>query len=222
MKNERCWYKEVCNHDTCSGCIRYAEMKNLLDASGITEKRQYPTELIAGIDYSEFVRLAEIKSNIVEFVNRGQNLYICSNETGNGKTSWAIKLMLKYFDCIWAGNGFRTRGLFIHVPTLLLKLKDFNNPVSEQYKADILNADLVIWDDIASSNLSNYDLVQLLTFLDTRIFDQRSNIFTGNISSQSMLEKALGSRLASRLWNCSEVIEFKGKDRRHGTVADNQ
>ena len=213
MKNEKCWYKNVCQ-ESCENCIRYAEMKYLLDHSGIPEKRQYPIELIAGSDYREYLKLADIKSDIENFVNDGEQLYICSKETGNGKTSWAIKLMLKYFDCIWAGNGFRQRAMFIHVPTFLTKLKDFTNPLLSVYKEMITKVDLVVWDDIASTKLSDYDVQQLLIFVDGRIVDTKANIFTGNIVSLSELTTSLGARLASRIWNRSEVIEFKGKDRR--------
>ena len=31
MRNENCWYKDVCTYDTCVNCIRYAEMKYLID-----------------------------------------------------------------------------------------------------------------------------------------------------------------------------------------------
>ena len=113
-----CWYNKVCSYDSCINCIRYAEMKYLMENSGIPKARQMPISLEAGRDYDAFVSLALIKDNILQFVERGDNLYICSEETGNGKTSWAIKILLKYFDRVWAGNGFKVRGYFQHVPML--------------------------------------------------------------------------------------------------------
>ena len=214
MKNEQCWYKNVCTYDACTNCIRYAEMKYLFDNSGIPKNKQYPQELVAGVDFDAFVKLNDIKSEIDAYVDSGFNLYICSEQTGNGKTSWAIKLLLKYFDQIWAGNGFNIRGLFVHVPTLLSKLKNFNNPLLTEYKDNLSKADLIIWDDIASTKLSDYDISQLLMFIDSRIVDGKSNIFTGNIVTEQGLEKVIGSRLASRIWNTSMVVQFKGKDRR--------
>lgn len=220
MKNEKCWYKNVCTYDYCTNCIRYSEMRYLMDSSGIPANRQHPQGLVAGIDIDKYYQLSAIKDDIVNFVNNGENLLICSKYTGNGKTSWALKLMLKYFDEIWAGNGFRVRGLFVNVPTLLLQLKNFNNPISEEYKKQLMNADLVVWDEIASTSISNYDYGNLLMFIDHRIFSEKSNIFTSNATTQEDLEKSIGAKLTSRIWNCSEVIEFKGKDRRHGSVAD--
>lgn len=215
---EKCWYRNVCTEKCSSSCIRYMEMDFLLQNSGIPEKRQYPIDLIPEKkDYTAFCELAEIKDNIENFVNNGENLYITSCYTGNGKTSWAIKLLLKYFDCIWAGNGFKPRGLFINVPSFLTFLK--NNISSkdvefENFKSLILIADLVVWDDIASTALSQYDHSQLLTYIDRRILQKQSNIFTGNLNTSESLEKYVGARLTSRIWNTSTIIQFNGKDRR--------
>lgn len=217
MKNKNCWYKDVCNLNCsdCDSCIRYLEMRYLLDNSGIPQQRQQPTVLtVSEEDYEAYCNLADIKDHIINFVENGCNLLICSEITGNGKTSWAIKLLLKYFNDIWAGNGFRVRGMFVHVPTLLLKLKNFNEPLSEEYKQNLMECDLVIWDDIASIDISKYDYSQMLSYIDYRLIDSKSNIFTSNRCTLEDFEEALGSKLASRIWNTSEVIRFYGKDRR--------
>lgn len=191
-------------------------MKYLMDNSGIPKNRQIPKSLVADIDLEPYSKLADIKADIVNFVNNGENLFICSKYTGNGKTSWALKLLLKYFDEIWAGNGFRVRGVFVNVPTLLLQLKNFNHPLSEEYKRNLMEADLVVWDEIASTSISTYDYGNLLMFLDYRFSAGKSNIFTSNATTQEDIEKSVGSKLTSRIWNCSEIVEFRGKDRRHG------
>lgn len=211
---ENCWYKDVCEQECNNSCIRYLEMSYLVSNSNIPIALQHPIKLEAGVDYEAYIRLQEIKDNILEFVNSGSNLLICSNITGNGKTTWAIKLMLKYFDEIWAGNGFRVRAKFIHVPTLLVKLKDFNNPLSEEEKTRLLECNLIVWDDIASTGLSQYDYSQLLTYIDQRILSKKANIFTSNAVSKEDYEKAIGIKLTSRIVNTSEIVTFKGKDRR--------
>ena len=212
---EDCWYKDVCSMNCTDSCIRYLEMEYLINESGIPIAYQYPAILTPeDVDYESFCILADIKDNVLDFVNGNGSLYIASAETGNGKTSWATKLMLKYFDEIWAGNGFRIRGLFLHAPTLLAQLKNFANPLSDEYKRNIMECDLVIWDDIASTELSNYDLSQLLSLIDCRVNNSRCNIYTGNVDTSATLQKLMGVRLASRIWNRSEVIILKGKDRR--------
>ena len=214
-RREDCWYREVCTYDYCTNCIRYAEMDYLIKSSGIPKNRQRPISLEAGVDYDAFCKLSDIKDDIYNLVDTDFNLYICSKETGNGKTSWAIKILLKYFDSIWAGNGFRVRGYFQHVPTLLTTLKDFSKS-HDVLKHTLETADIVVWDDIASAKLSDYDIQQLLIIIDARIMDCKLNIYTGNLTSYEALEKAVGSRLASRIWNCSEIITLRGRDRRNG------
>lgn len=212
--NENCWYKDVCEQECSNSCIRYLEMSYLMSNSGIPYALQIPPKLEATTDYDKYVRLQEIKDNILDFVNNGRNLLICSKFTGNGKTTWAVKLLLKYFDEIWAGNGFRVRGLFVHVPTLLTKLKNFNDPSLNDFKDRLLNVDLVVWDDIASTGLSQYDYSQLLVFIDQRLLSKKANIYTSNASSQESWEKAMGVKITSRILNSSEIVEFHGKDKR--------
>ena len=213
LKKEDCWYRDVCTYDQCVNCIRYSEMKYLMENSGLPIKKQHPIQLDGSRDPKAFKSLADIKEDIINFVNNGESLYIFSEYTGNGKTSWSIKLLLKYFDSIWAGNGFRVRGYFQHVPTLFNTLKDFSKS-HEALKNTLETADLVVWDDIASTKISDYDQQQLLTLIDARVSDGLSNIYTGNITSHEALTKAVGDRLASRIWNLSTLVEFKGKDRR--------
>lgn len=214
LRKEDCWYKNVCTYDYCTNCIRYSEMKYLMENSGLPKKKQVPIKLDGGRDKLAFHLLADIKDDIYRFVDRGESLYIYSEYTGNGKTSWAIKLLLKYFDTVWAGNGFRIRGMFVHVPTMLSKLKNFDDPLLKSYKDNLSNVDLIVWDDIASTKLSDYDIQQLLILIDSRVSEGLANIYTGNLTSHEALQKAVGDRLASRIWNTSTLIEFKGKDRR--------
>ena len=199
-------------------CIRFEEMKYLMENSNLPKSKQRPILLNAPeCDLEAYKRLAEIKSNIKDFVDSGSNLYITSANLGNGKTSWSIKLLLKYFDEVWAGNGFRIRGVFVNVPTFLLKCKDFKSVDKEfeTLKKNLLAADLVVWDDIASTNISSYDYSQLLMFIDHRMLEEKSNIFTGNYADRTIFVERMGGKLASRVWgNNTEIITFKGGDQR--------
>lgn len=214
LRNQDCWYKDVCTYEPCTNCIRYTEMKYLMEHSGLSKNRQKPIALDGSRDVKAFRVLNDIRLDIINFVDNGESLYIYSEYTGNGKTSWSIKLLLRYFDQIWAGNGYRKRGQFVHVPVLLNKLKDFNDPNRNLIQQDLSTVDLVVWDDIASTKLSDYDISQLLALIDQRLADGLANIYTGNLTSHEALKTALGDRLASRIWNSSTLVEFKGKDRR--------
>lgn len=215
-----CWYAKNCNNlkDNCEiNCIRYNEVKYLMESAKIPKGNQFRNELIPKpIDVENFKFLTEIKKDIVNFIKNGENLYIFSSTFGNGKTTWAIKIMQNYFNLIWAGNGFTQRGLFIHVPSFLTKFKEVINKKDEEFedmKKQLLEVNLVIWDDIAAGKLSDYDHTNLLTYIDQRMLNGKSNIYTGNLNEEE-LKIALGNRLTSRIWNNSAVIELKGTDRR--------
>lgn len=222
MKKEDCWYASICNNECSDTCIRYMEMKYLMDNSGIPKPQQMPLKLIPTNedDRKVFIRLNTIKQNIVEWVKEGNNLYIASESAGVAKTSWALKLILKYFDEIWSGNGFQVRGMFIHTPTFLSQLKNFSNPLSEEYKQNVMNTDLIIWDDIATGKTSDYDYNQLLMYIDNRLLNKKSNIYTSNVISKVSLEQILGARLASRIYGESEPLIITANDYRGGIYND--
>ena len=217
----KCWYISVCGKygspECNASCIRYMEMDFLMQNSGIPRNKQYSTLLTPSKeDVQAFVTLKEIKDDIITFVENGESVYIYSHNFGNGKTTWAIKLMQKYFDGVWAGNGFRCRGIFIHVPTFLTKIKEGISRKDEDFetlKSRLMTVDLVIWDDIAATKLGDFDHANLLTYIDQRKLNQLSNIYTGNLD-QDELQEALGNRLASRVWNDSTPVKFVGADRR--------
>ena len=216
-RNTDCWYIDTCEDD-CDRCTVYAQLNWQMQHSGLPKAKQRPIALYLTDDNSgdknAYNRLADIRKNIVEFVDNGNNLYICSNWTGNGKTSWAIKMLHTYFHYTAVGNYDNLKGMFVNTTELLLQLKDFNNPLPKSYIENLKNVDLVIWDDIAVSGLSQYDFAQLYTIIDKRILAEKSNIFTSNQPTVEGFAKFMGNRLASRIYYTSEVIELKGKDMR--------
>ena len=216
MKVKDCIYRDKCTHKPCSeSCIRYIQMQRLLELSNLPVKYQKPIKIISvDEDRAGYIKLANIKDDIVNWVGKGKNLYICSSTCGNAKTSWGVKLMLNYFDKTWHNSYDITRGLYIHVPTLLLDIKNFGS--IPEYVNRIKEADLVIWDDIAFSKLTEYEHEQLLQFIDNRMANGLSNIYTSNITNSEELAGYIGNRLSSRIYSNSEVIEFKAGDWRVG------
>ena len=217
QRNSECWYLDTCEDD-CNKCAVFFQMKYQMENSGLPKAKQSPITLYLTDDNSgdkkAFYRLAEIRKDIVDFVEQGKNLYICSSWTGNGKTSWAIKMLHTYFHHTAVGNYDNLKGLFVSTTELLLQLKDFNNPLSKAYIEKLKNVDLVIWDDIAVSGMSQYDFTQLYTIIDKRILAEKSNIFTSNQPTVEGFAEVMGGRLASRIYYTSEIIELKGKDMR--------
>jgi len=219
MKPEECWYLGVCpkSPDGCSNtCLRFSEMLSLVQQSNIPPSKWVPLKLRPGKDRLAFIRLQEIKDDIENWTKKGGNLYIYSDTFGNGKTSWAIKLMLAYFNKIWAGNGFRRRGIFISVPEFIDRNREIINNRDEEFvkiREDLLKCDLVIWDDISSIKLTDFNHALLFNYIDARMLANKANIFTGNVDYEGMV-KNLGGRLASRIWNGSEIIQFVDQDKR--------
>ena len=171
------------------------------------------------VDEGSFIQLSQL--NMKEFVETGRILYIWSSNCGNGKTTWSIKLMLQYFNEKWAGNGFTQRGIFINVPSFITAHK--NNISKQDDKlfetiSNLTNVDLVVWDDIAITQLTDYETSILLSYIDQRVLNLKCNIFTGNLSPE-ILKSKIGERLSSRILS-GYIIELKGGDNRYGSATN--
>lgn len=215
--NSNCWYQHVCKEpeEHCENCFTYKAMLWQFDNSGLPKAKYAPISLDGTTDNREaYIRLNEIKTNIVDFVEHGKNLYICSANPGTGKTSWAIKMLQNYFHYKAETNIWNLKGMFVSVPKLLMQYKDFNNPLSKDYKNKLNEVDLLILDDIGISGLSAYDYNSLFVLTDTRMLAEKTTIFTSNKVSHKTLADAIGERTASRVWHTSEIVEIKGGDMR--------
>lgn len=192
-------------------------MFSLSNASLLTEKQQQPIVLNAPtIDYSNYCKLNEIKQNIEDFVNSGNNLLITSTMTGNGKSSWAIKLLMSYLDVIWYRAPLEPMALFVNVPTFIFETKSAFGKSSEyvEYiKDNVLKCPLIVWDDIGLKTLTPYEQDLLYTYINRRIDMNMCNIFTTNLDAESF-KTCMGDRLYSRVYNGSQVIIFYSPDHR--------
>lgn len=220
---EDCIYSDVCQQECSSSCIRYLEMSYLLEYSNIPKARQHRYKLYPeDCDLDAFQQLSDIQRDIVNFVDGDNSLYLYSCNCGNGKTTWSVKLMLQYFNEVWSGNGFRRRGLFVNIPMFLSKSKEVISHPDENFelmRQALPEVDLVVFDDISVSRLSDFDHTVLLNYADQRVFNGKTTIYTGNVPPDK-LHETVGHRLASRI-NKGHVIELKGLDRRNGSTSNN-
>lgn len=217
MNIDTCWYKRICTEQCSENCIRYKLMYSLFKQSRLPEAQwDYKYLVCNGTDLSNFTQLKAKSESILKFIANGNNLYIYSANCGNGKTSWAIRLMYSYFDKIWHKSCFDCKALFVSVPKFLYNCK---RSISQDVKGFeelcnlISEVDLVIWDDIGEMKASDYEHQILFQYIDDRINSKKSNIYTSN-KNKGQLEDVLGVRLASRIYNCSECIEFVEEDKR--------
>lgn len=192
-------------------------MYSLFKQSNLPEALWNYKELICHEKDLQVYKKLQAKSDaILNFIEEGNNLYIYSENCGNGKTTWAIRLMYSYFDKIWHKSCFDCKALFVSVPKFLYNCK---RSISQDVKGfeelcnHISEVDLVIWDDIGEMKASDYEHQILFQYIDDRINSKKSNIYTSN-KNKEQLEDVLGVRLASRIYNCSECVEFLEEDKR--------
>lgn len=212
----KCWYEAGCNlkTDFCEKtCHRYLQMNYLINNCGMKNADRFLKPISpAKIDVDAYLHLQEIKDNIVQFVEESRNLYIVSHNLQTGKTTWSLKIMYKFFDEIWAGNGFVQRGYFIHVPEFVNKTKSFQYKDSDEFKKldkAIKEVDLVVWDDISSLELNASEQSFINMYIDKRMLEGKSNIFNGMYLDKEVGPKCLGMKLYSRLNNC-EMVSLMG------------
>lgn len=200
-------------------CLKKFKQDKFFDLALISENQRVPVSLYLdanACDKSAFDCLNNIKNTIRDFVECGNNLYIFSTTTGNGKTAWSLKLAQSYIGKIWHEMDLQCEVLFIGVPRYLLSIKDAisnNNEYAKHIKENVLSANLVIWDDIATKGMTEFETENVLSIIDARINMGKSNIFTSNIQPQE-LPLYVGDRLASRILGTSEIIKFIGQDKR--------
>ena len=121
-----------------------------------------------------------------------------------------------YFNAIWHKCDLNCKALFINVPRFLLSLKDNisqKNDYVEHIKNNILEADLVVWDEIGTKAVTQFEHEHLLSLINNRIDYNKAQIFTSNLHPMA-LRDVVGDRLYSRVINLSTVMEFKGADKR--------
>lgn len=221
---KNCYLSDNCKLKECNYvnendmCIRFFKIDFLLNKSLLSDNHKKGIRLILdqdGTDKLEYEQLSKIQDKIRPWVRRGNNLYLCSNIPGNGKTSWAIKLLKAYILSIWPESELSCKALFVNVPKFLIELKSNITKKSgyiDYINENVLNADIVVWDDIATKLVTEFEHEHLLSLIDNRMFNNKSNIFTSNITPHN-LSAVIGDRLASRI-NSTTIIEFKGKDKR--------
>lgn len=214
-----CYIQDICMECNTTKCNSNCCIKNyynrILAQSKLPSKLQHADKIRLTPDEEDleaFRKLARIRANIVDFVEQGKNLYIYSPQVGNGKTTWAAKLLVEYFKYM----DYRSNpGMFVNVTDLCSRYK--NRFLSDEKDPELLNfiallkeADLVIWDDMgAMDKYTPSDKTLLFSILDTRINNGKSNIFTSNIIP-GRLESKVELRLADRIVRLSILICFEG------------
>ena len=218
----RCFAESYCMKDksACSElCGGYRVLRALYNLSRMPEKYRYNITLEAKEnEIPAFEALNEYKESVLEKVNAGEGLYIWGKSTGNGKTSWACKIMSHYFRKIAFDTGLENEGLYIFLPTFLEELRDnYDNkdPDFEQVLTMVKSCKLLIIDDIGAERVTDWVRERVVSIINTRVSNNLATIYTSNLSPEELREE-LGDRISSRVVGSSQVIEMVGGDRRLG------
>lgn len=208
--------------------LRESAQLDLLEQSNLPKVYWDEVKLsIPEADAEAYKRLNEIKNNIIELSRPSldiKNLLICSDKVGNGKTSWAIKI-LQYFlfksaqELYYQGKE-NAYGCFIPVVNFVSLSREYNESRRQKYydMMDMIeNARVVVFDDIASMEYSRAELMALYEAIDGRLLRKQFCIFTTNFEDKydKILLERLGVRLADRIYCTSEVIILNGDGVRH-------
>lgn len=105
-------------------------------------------------------------------VDEGRGLYIWGKSTGNGKTSWACKIMSYFFRKIAFNTGLENEGLYIFLPTFLEDLRDnYDNkdPEFDEILRMIKTCRLLIIDDIGAERVTDWVRERMVSIINTRV-----------------------------------------------------
>lgn len=228
LLSDDCFMKSTCQKKLRGGCtensfcIKLFKLERLFSNSLLPSSKwgQFSLRIDKdGTDKEQFTQLSKISRDIEEFVKSGKNLYIYSSICGNGKTSWAIRIIQSYFDRIWYAASVDedcSHALFINIPNFFIQLKNSISNKSEYIdfiKKNVYSADLVVWDDVGTKIGTEFEMENFLSILDTRLSTNKSNIYTSNILPHDLKDR-VGERLYSRIINGSIGIQFNGSDKR--------
>lgn len=174
------------------------------------------------IDKETFRYLKKAHDQCTRFFGSMGSMFIVSQTVGNGKTSWAIKIMKRYMQehaCYYDLDC-----LFINVPEFLALRKSAINNVDDSIKFHALEkrvkeAKLVVFDDFGCGNTSDFDETFLYTIIDYRWRNGLSGIYTSNVSAHD-LRKTMGDRIVDRVVYDSKTCKYwlRGSSRRNMTV----
>ena len=162
--------KGLCPKD--SFCLKLFKLESLYDLAMLSESQRKHIDLridADGTDRASFVKLRSIEDDIENFIHKGKNIYLYSSNCGNGKTSWAIRLLQSYMNKIWYKTDISCRALFISVPRFFIMLKDNiseKNEYIRKIKENVFDCDLVVWDDIGTKVGTEFEIENLLSIID--------------------------------------------------------
>ncbi|MDQ3282081.1 MAG: ATP-binding protein [Acidobacteriota bacterium] len=169
------------------------------------------------------------KKRVQEFVDLWPNTpegkgLLLMGACGVGKTHLAVAALLEIIR-----SGKQGRLLFTNFQDLIQEIQatfdDSNANTKSEILRPVLEADLLVLDELGSQKPTQFVQDILYYVINTRYNEERTTIFTTNYYDRSAdakeetLEQRIGTRLRSRLAEMADRIEFAGAtDHRRNTL----
>jgi DNA replication protein DnaC len=185
-----------------------------------------PTKIDPGaIIYQQNPELREYIKNLIEEVNNGHGLYLYSTTTGNGKTTLACNLLLKYL----FRESYRLLKTDILTPVMYLNVVEFLETLRREMTkssedtayllSQLFDKDaaprLLLLDDIGAEKPSDWVRERLYSLINFRSANKLATIYTSNCPPESLVSM-VGQRCYSRIIGDNMIVEMRGKDHRIG------
>lgn len=192
------------------------KVRQLLAESGVPKKYFEPQELVLrSVDSDAWNWLEDYRCNVVEHVKNGKSIVITSPIVGNGKTSWAIRLLQRYIAETALDGRLVDKAVFCVSSSMLEIFGDFGYFETSIEFFDYLNrlkkCDLLVIDEIGSGRITQVSYNHFYDLVNYRVDNNLATIYTTNYNDEQ-IKDALGERLYSRIYDMSTVIEFSASN----------
>lgn len=185
--------------------MNYEQLQNKCN---VPKSMQGEINLCSGKDLEKYKYLDYVKNNIEEFIENGCNLYIYSPYLGNGKTSWAVKILKQHIKNVCESGNTNTNlvGLFVNVDEFLVtQVKPLK--INQSFIKLCQQVDLLVLDDIGAAALTSIEEQVLRSIINTRLINGKSTIYTSSTIDND-LNKLVGSRISSKIIDACTIVEF--------------
>jgi DNA replication protein DnaC len=198
---------------TTANNIWNKKVHQLLVESGVPKKYYVPQKLVRRqVDEQLWIFLEEYRNDVVNKVHIGNNLVITSPIVGNGKTSWAIRLLQRYIAETALDGDLGDKGVFCVCSNMLEIFGDFGYFETSieffDYLNRLKNCKLLVIDEIGSGRITPVSYNHFYDLINYRVDNGLTTIYTTNYSDER-IQKVLGERLYSRIYHTATVLEFR-------------
>lgn len=209
-------------------CNTYTKCKRAFELAGFPNAFWNPPckLIMSPEDVQPMAVTQHVRQNISSFVANGQNLWIWSSTSGNGKSYRASVIGITYIlTQVLQGNKVENCIKYVYIPKLitdyeLADMYSYDNDKRQQFLdyVDSLNdSDLVIWDGLGYGSDSRIETVIIRAIINNRLNSNKSNLFISN-KSLPEVNNIIGKDLYQRLNNSSLIVSFSGPDLRTNNI----